>query len=398
MRDAIGFWGRAAYTGYLSLDRQFFVGLEPASAATVAPNAKARYERNAMADIAERKTDHLDLATSGDVGFKRTTTLLECVKLVHDALPDLDLDAISLGSTVLGKPLRAPILIAAMTGGAARAERINLQLAEIAEERGYAFGLGSQRAMLKRPEAKSSYAVRQAAPSALLLGNIGIVQATKMSSAEVADLAAEVGADALCVHLNPAMEIVQEEGDRDFRGGLATLERLHAELPVPVIVKETGCGLSERVAAKLRRVGVAHVDVSGAGGTSWVAVETQRAQAEKKALGQAFWEWGIPTAVSVVWVRRHGFETVFATGGMQTGLDIARAIALGASAGGIARAALQALENGGPSGARRFFDGVEAELRGALLLTGSADLPALRQAPRVLVGELKEWLSQPNPG
>ncbi|HEX2672799.1 MAG TPA: type 2 isopentenyl-diphosphate Delta-isomerase [Polyangiaceae bacterium] len=348
-----------------------------------------------MADIAERKTDHLDLATSGDVGFKRTTTLLECVKLVHDALPDLDLDAIELGSIVLGKRLRAPILIAAMTGGAARAERINLELAAIAEERGYAFGLGSQRAMLKRPEAKSSYAVRQVAPSALLLGNLGIVQAAKMSSAEVSDLVAAVGADALCVHLNPAMEIVQEEGDRDFRGGLATLERLRAELEVPVIAKETGCGLSQRVAAKLRRVGIEHVDVSGAGGTSWVAVETQRAQAEKKALGQAFWEWGIPTAVSVAWVHRHDFQTVFATGGLHTGLDIARAIALGASAGGIARAALQALEKDGPSGARRFFDGVEAELRATLLLTGSADLAALRQAPRVLVGELKDWLSQP---
>jgi len=164
-------------------------------------------------------------------------------------------------------------------------------------------------------------------------------------------------------------------------------------LPVPVIAKETGCGLSQRVAAKLRRVGVAHVDVSGAGGTSWVAVETQRAQAEKKALGQAFWEWGIPTAASVAWVHRHGFETVFATGGIQNGLDIARAIALGASCGGIARAALQALEKDGPSGARRFFDGVEAELRAALLLTGSADLSALRNAPRVIVGELKDWLA-----
>ena len=346
-----------------------------------------------MADIADRKTDHLDLATSGDVGFKHTTTLFECVRLVHDALPDLDLDAVDLSSTVLGKTLRAPILIAGMTGGAARAERINLELAAIAEERGYAFGLGSQRAMLKRPESKASYAVRKAAPSALLLGNLGVVQATKMSSAEVQDLAGQVGADALCVHLNPAMEIVQEEGDRDFRGGLETLQRLASELPLPVIAKETGCGISHSVAARLRRAGVAHVDVSGAGGTSWVAVETQRAQSEKKALGQAFWEWGIPTAASVAWVHGHGFETVFATGGIQHGLDVAKAIALGASAGGIARAALQALETSGPSGARRFFDGVEAELRSALLLTGSANLAALRRAPRVVVGELKDWLA-----
>ena len=346
-----------------------------------------------MADIAERKTDHLDLATSGDVGFKRTTTLFECVRLIHDALPDLDLDSVDLSCTVLGKKLRAPILIAGMTGGAERAERINRELSAIAEERGYAFGLGSQRAMLKHATAKGSYAVRGVAPNALLLGNLGVVQAAKMSSAEVQDLALSVGADALCVHLNPAMELVQEEGDRDFRGGLETLRRLAEDLPVPVIAKETGCGLSHAVAARLRSVGIAHVDVSGAGGTSWVAVETQRAKAEKKALGEAFWEWGIPTAVSVAWVHSHGFETVFATGGIRTGLDIAKAIALGASAGGIARSALQALERGGPSGARQFFDGIEAELRAALLLTGSANLAALRAAPRVVVGELRDWLA-----
>src|SRR5450432_2075038 len=346
-----------------------------------------------MADIAERKVDHLDLATSGDVGFKRTTTLFECVRLVHDALPELDVDAIDLSVTVLGKTLRAPILIAGMTGGAERAQRINLELAAIAEERGYAFGLGSQRAMHQRGEETSSYAVRSVAPSALILGNLGVVQAARMNNDEIQELLGAVGADALCVHLNPAMEIVQEGGDRDFRGGLETLQRLTEGLGVPVIAKETGCGLSHAVAAKLRRAGVAHVDVSGAGGTSWVAVETQRAQAEKKALGQAFWEWGVPTAASVAWVHSHGFETVFATGGMQSGLDIAKAIALGASAGGIARSALQALERGGPSGARQFFAGIEAELRAALLLTGSANLAALRHASRVITGELKDWLA-----
>ena len=304
---------------------------------------------------------------------------------MHDALPELDLDAIDLSCTVLGKRLRAPILIAGMTGGAERAERINRELAAIAEERGYAFGLGSQRAMLKRAEAKRSYAVRD-------VGNIGVVQAAKMTTAEVHELTSAVGADALCVHLNPAMELIQDEGDRDFRGGLDALQRLAAELPLPVIAKETGCGLSRTVSAKLRGMGVAHVDVSGAGGTSWVAVETQRAVSEKKALGEAFWEWGIPTAASVAWVHSHGFDTVFATGGLHTGLDIAKAIALGASAGGIARAALQALEHGGPSGARRYFDRVEAELRGALLLTGSKDVAALRLAPRVITGELKDWL------
>lgn len=344
-----------------------------------------------MADISRRKDDHLDLATSGDVAFKRTTTLLEHVRFVHDALPELSLDELDTSLELMGKRLRAPILIAAMTGGSDRAERINKQLAALAEERGYAFGLGSQRAMHKHPGKSATYAVRDVAPSALLLGNIGIVQAAQMSNDELERLVDAVGADALCVHLNPAMELVQAEGDRDFRGGLATLERLVAA-GLRVVVKETGCGLSGQVAARVRGLGVEYVDVSGAGGTSWVAVETQRASAERKPFGQAFWEWGIPTAASVALCAPHGFRAIFATGGISSGLEIAKAIALGAAAGGIARRALQALEAGGEPGIRSFFDGVEAELRAAMLLTGSRNLSELRKAPRLVTGELADWL------
>jgi isopentenyl-diphosphate delta-isomerase len=347
-----------------------------------------------MTDISQRKADHLDLAEKGDVGFKKTTTLFECVRLVHDALPELEYNEVDLSCSLLGKTLRAPILIAAMTGGHERAERINSELAELAEERGYAFGLGSQRAMYRDRAKLKSYAVRHVAPSALILGNLGVVQAALMSSAEVAELLGAVGADALCIHLNPAMELVQAEGDRDFRHGLETLTRLQTELGVPVIAKETGCGLSSRVARRLRQAGIRHVDVSGAGGTSWVAVETQRARDAQKELGQAFWDWGIPTAASVALVARAGFETIFATGGVKSGLDVVKGIALGASAGGIARPMLQALEGGGPEGARAYATRVESEIRTAMLLTGSRNVSALRRAPRVLVGELADWLSQ----
>ncbi|MDX2051430.1 MAG: type 2 isopentenyl-diphosphate Delta-isomerase [Polyangiaceae bacterium] len=347
-----------------------------------------------MADISNRKGDHIDLAVSGDVGFHKTTTLFECVRLVHNALPELAYDDVDLSTPVLGKRLTAPILIAAMTGGAERAESINLELAEIAEERGYAFGLGSQRAMLKNPSLKSTYAVRKVAPSILLLGNIGIVQATQMSTDAIAELVGAVGADALCVHLNPAMELVQPEGDRDFREGLSTVARLVADLPVPIVIKETGCGLSADVAGRLRALGVEHVDVSGSGGTSWVAVETHRAREDQKDLGEAFWEWGIPTAASVGLVDRHGFETVFATGGVQSGLDIAKALALGATVGGIARPVLQALAAGGQNGARQLLSRVEQQLRTAFLLTGARTCRDLRRGPRVIVGELQQWLAQ----
>jgi isopentenyl-diphosphate Delta-isomerase len=213
-----------------------------------------------------------------------------------------------------------------------------------------------------------------------------------MSTEEIRDLVGRVGADALCVHLNPAQELVQDDGDRDFRGGLDTLERLLAA-GLTVIVKETGCGLSGSVARRVRQLGVEHVDVSGAGGTSWVAVETHRASAERRPLGEAFREWGVPTAASVALCARQGFRTIFATGGLASGLELAKAVALGATAGGIARKALQALESGGQAGARAFFERVEAELKAAMLLTGSRDLRALAKTPRLVTGELAAWLA-----
>jgi isopentenyl-diphosphate delta-isomerase len=238
--------------------------------------------------------------------------------------------------------------------------------------------------------------VREAAPTTLVLGNLGVVQARAMTSAAVAALAAEVGADALCIHLNPAMELVQPGGDRDFRGGLETIARLVQELPIPVVVKETGCGLSGAVGRRLRGAGVHHIDVSGAGGTSWVAVETKRAEAANdraaRALGEALWDWGIPTAAAVGAMAPLGFDTVVATGGVGTGLDVARALALGAHAAGIARPALKALTAGGRAEVASLFDAIEAELRAVMLLTGSPDIAALRGAPRVLGSELRAWL------
>jgi hypothetical protein len=188
-----------------------------------------------------RKADHLELCLRGDVGFRRKTTLLEAVELLHDPVPELGRESIDTSTLLLGKRLRAPLVIAAMTGGIGRAGEINRELARVAEERGYGFGLGSQRAMLE-PGREESFLVRAIAPSCLLLGNLGGVQARDLESAAVAELAARAGVDAMCIHLNPAMELVQPQGDRSFVGVVAALQRLAAELPVPVVAKETGCG------------------------------------------------------------------------------------------------------------------------------------------------------------
>lgn len=342
-------------------------------------------------DISQRKKDHIALCAGDNVGFREKTTLLHEVQLVHNALPEMHADDVDSSVKLLGKTLTAPVVISAMTGGTEEAAKINQELAQVADELGLAIGLGSQRAMFERPETAWTFKVREQAPNVLLFGNLGLVQARQMTSAQIEDLCGEVGADALCVHLNPAMEIVQPGGDRDFSGGLGVFRRLVAELSVPVIAKETGCGLSRAVGEQLVAAGVRHVDVSGAGGTSWVAVEAHRAVTpEAKALAEELWDWGIPTGASVLQLQGLGLE-IIATGGLRRGSDVARAVALGATAGGLAAPVLKAHRAGGIDGARTFLQQVISTVRSLMLLTGSRTVAELQQAERILGPELDRW-------
>jgi isopentenyl-diphosphate delta-isomerase len=344
-----------------------------------------------MSSITQRKDDHLDLAIHSDVAFRRTN-LFDCVEFVHEALPELSFEELDLGVELLGKPLRAPIVIAGMTGGSERAGRVNRELASVAELRGYGFGLGSQRPMLNDSAQIGSYSVREVAPNALILANIGAVQARDLSDAALERLVASIGADALCVHLNPAQELAQPEGDRDFRGILARLHELVQGFDWPVVVKETGCGLSRRTAERLKDAGIRHVDVSGAGGTSWVTVELLRAPEGRPLPAKVFAEWGIPTAASVALSDPLGFDTLIATGGIRDGLEAAKALKLGAHAVGIARPILKALDTGGQRGVIEFLTQVERELRTAMLLVGAARVSELRQAPCIVHSPLSAWL------
>jgi isopentenyl-diphosphate Delta-isomerase len=343
-------------------------------------------------DIRRRKQDHLDLCTSGDVQFRTQGTLLSDVRLVHQALPELAEHDLDLGVTLAGRRLKAPLVIAGMTGGVEEAGVINRDLAAAAERVGVAFGLGSQRAMLRHPEVAATYQVRGVAPTTMVLANLGVVRARQMRTAEVRALCDDVGADALCLHLNVAMELVQNGGDRDFRGGVATIRRLEEELGLPVIVKETGCGLSRRAAAAIASCGVRTVDVGGAGGTSWVGVETLRAgDSQAQAVGEGLWDWGIPTAASVVYCAEAGLE-VIATGGVRDGYDVARALALGARAAGVAAPLLKAQRDGGVEGVVAALETIIRTLRAVMLLCGSRTPGSLVLAPRVVVGELRSWL------
>ncbi len=344
-----------------------------------------------MTEIDRRKTDHLDLAMKAEMHHLRSN-LLSCVEFVHDALPECHRDEICTEVTLLGKRLRAPIIVAGMTGGTQRARDINRSLARVVEAEGLALGLGSQRAMLEEPTALETYRVREQMPTALLFGNIGGVQAARLTTARVKELVESVGADALCVHLNPAMELAQPEGDRDFRGILAAIARLSAELPVPVIVKETGCGLSRGVGLRLRAAGVLHVDVSGAGGTSFVAIEQARHAENAGQDYSVFREWGIPTAASLLELRPLGFATVIATGGLGNGLDVARAIALGADAGGLARSALVALTEDGEEGLAAMLHRASHELRTAMVLCGARTVGELKEVRCLIHPPLERWV------
>lgn len=343
--------------------------------------------------IARRKADHIAVAASGAADFRARTTLLEQVHLIHEALPERALADVDLSVELAGRRLSAPVVVSGMTGGTDEAGAINRDLARVAQQLGIAFGVGSQRAMAEHPELEPTFRVRDAAPDVVLIGNLGAVQARALGPDRVAELARRIGADAMAIHLNPAMELVQAGGDRDFSGLVATIAELAGALPVPLIVKETGCGLSPRAAAACASIGVRTVDVSGAGGTSWVAVEQRRAAAgsDAAALGDELWDWGVPTAVSVVACARAGLD-VIATGGLRSGLDVARALALGATAGGLAAPVLRAYMAGGVPGARRYLERVIASVRAVALLSGCGAARDLARAPRHLGAELRAWL------
>lgn len=344
--------------------------------------------------ISRRKSEHLRIVAEEAVSHSETT-LLEDVHLQHQALPELDYDELDLGTTFFGKPLRLPFMITSMTGGAEFAETLNHGLAHVAEKTGIAFAVGSQRVMLRHPEVRSQFAVRNEIPNGVLLGNIGAVQLIEVPVDTVAELAESIEADGICVHLNAAQELVQVEGNRRFRGVTDGIARLLDRMDGRVLVKETGAGLSPRTLERLHAIGVPVVDVAGAGGTSWTKVESERKSNRMlQRPGKTFGDWGVPTAASVVEARRILGEKakVIASGGIVTGLDAACAIALGADIAGFARAILLAFLNGGQDRAVEMIETMTHELKMAMLLTGSADLAALRIAPKTIGPKLRTLL------
>lgn len=298
-----------------------------------------------VAPIDQRKADHIRINLEEDVRSALTSGL-ERYHFIHEALPELDLESVDASLTVFGKRLAAPILISSMTGGTEEAGEINRRLAEAAQEVGVAMGIGSQRAALENPKHIPTFAIaRKAAPNILLFANLGAVQLNYGYTIEHCRRAVDmIQADALILHLNPLQEAVQAGGDTNFAELAKKIEKISKMLEVPLIVKEVGWGISERTARLLADCGVSAIDVAGAGGTSWSQVEMHRAPDEfTRQLAATFVGWGIPTADSILNVRKAApGVTVFASGGLKDGLDIAKCIALGATLGGMAGQFLKA--------------------------------------------------------
>jgi len=346
---------------------------------------------------ARRKDDHLELCATQEVEPLANRTLLHCVHLVHCAMPEMALDEVDLSCQWFGKKLKAPLLITGMTGGTERALAVNQALAQVAEEHGIALGLGSQRAMGERDELASTFAVRNLAPTALILGNIGLRQAAELGIDKVRRLTEVIDADALALHLNPAQELAQPEGDRDFRGGYKLIEALVEAFGSRLLVKETGCGISPKVAKRLVSLGVESIDVSGLGGTSWIRVEQLRNPKEaKEGLEEVFSSWGIPTAAAIASVRNSlgPMPHLVASGGIRHGLDAAKALALGANIAGMALPFFKAVMGGGEAAASALLGRMKQTLKQTLLLCGARNVEELRSKPKVLDAQLLGWLKQ----
>jgi isopentenyl-diphosphate delta-isomerase len=337
-------------------------------------------KRGAAGATVSRKAEHVAVTLKKNVQYSKGTGFSD-IDFIHNAVPELDFAKIDAHTSLFGKHMSAPIIISSMTGGYAGAEKINLGLAEAAQETGVAMGVGSQRAMIERNDLTATYAIRKAAPDIPLFGNVGIFQLKRYSVEQIEGMVQRIEADALAVHINPLQEIIQPEGDTDFSGCLHALHKLCERLHVPVIAKEVGAGISGEVAKKLVHAGVKYIDVSGSGGTSWSAVEIERGGSHSE-----YWDWGIPTALAVADVAKSVKVPIICSGGVRSGLDIAKGIALGASYGAAAHPFLVAVTKGGANGATKELEFWKDSLKIAMFLTSSKNLEQMKKARMLISG------------
>jgi len=348
-----------------------------------------------LAETEFRKTDHIRICVEEDVQAHGNKTGFDEVMLVHNALPEIALEDVDTSLTLFNHRLDAPIIIDSITGGTDEAAKINSRLAEAAETLGLAMAVGSQRVALENPKVVSTFQiVRKKAPHAFLMGNLGAPQLVKgYDSKDIKKAAEMIDADAFIIHLNPLQEAIQPEGNTSYKGVLERIKDIASNLKIPLLVKETGAGIASHEALLLEKAGVKGIDVSGAGGTSWAAVEYYRSKKSMDVvhakLGEDFWDWGIPTVASIVEVSKSTSLTVIASGGVRTGIDVAKSISLGAEAAGLAQPLLKPALDGKVKESLQIL--IE-EVKTAMFLVGADSIKALKSSPLIITGRTAEWL------
>ena len=345
----------------------------------------------------ERKDDHIRICLEKDIQAKHVTTGFEDIYFVHRALPEIDREKIDMSTKLFDHKFSAPLIVGAMTGGTSEATKINRNIAEAVQELGLGMGVGSQRSAIEDARLECGFAeTRTKAPTAFLIANIGAPQLVQGWSLDQAQIAVNmIDADALAIHLNPLQEAVQPEGETNYANALAKIKEIATSLKVPVVAKETGAGIAAEEAKKLEEAGVKGIDVSGAGGTSWSAVEYYRAKvaadANGERLGRAFWDWGIPTAVSVYEVSNSVTIPIIASGGVRMGLDVAKSLALGANLVSISAPVLRPATQSAAQ-VKKTLELIIDELRNAMFLTGCDAIKKLKKAQLVVTGKTAQWL------
>jgi isopentenyl-diphosphate Delta-isomerase len=363
-------------------------------------NQKSTDSRSELETIKNRKKEGIDIPLKKGAQARTASTYLEFVRLVHNALPEIDYTDIETSCIFMDRRFSAPLIIDSMTGGTPEARKINERLGKLAQEYDIPMGLGSQRAGLKSEELASTYSVaRKNAPHAFLIANIGGAQLSKgLTVSEVEKIVEMIRADALVIHLNPLQELIQPEGEPRYSGVLEQIAKLVMHLNLPVMVKEVGAGISREVASRLEMAGVSAINIAGSGGTSWAGVEKIRADAARNRikihLGELFWDWGIPTAISLIEAKRAVKTPIIASGGLRNGLEVAKCIALGADMCAMAYpfllAAAQSLDN-----LFEYMNLLLAELKSTMFLLGSKNIEMLKRSRYILTGALAAEVNSP---
>jgi isopentenyl-diphosphate delta-isomerase len=343
----------------------------------------------------DRKLAHLQICLEHDVQARNVTTGLEDITLIHRATTDLNFDEIDLGTKIFGKKLSMPLICSGMTGGHDFAKKLNMFLAQATHQTRIGMGVGSQRAALEKANVRDSFdVVREQAPNALVIGNIGAGQiALGLTEDEFSKIISMIQATAIAVHFNPLQEALQLEGDTQLANLHDRIVRLIKHSSVPVIAKEVGGGFSLRDILKIKEMGFQAIDIQGVGGTSWPGVESIRTTSPTlKAAGEIFWDWGTPTVVSTVLATKNFDGIVIGSGGVRSGLDVAKLLALGADAGGMAIPFLFATQQQSSEAVVTFIQDIAFQLRLACFLTGSHNINELKSAPLLISGKTAETL------